>query len=199
MQFLNFRYKLRFVRNKLPILRSTGVMDQLGIMLTGDVRVHVYLDFQQMLNGDRFVTAFSNTHCSLWRLRCETDIQICIHSAAAGPERATLGLWRWQIFTTAVVMDQLPPVVRVLIRAETISRVTLIQKNQIMCLEESFCPFTRDALNFRQPKIYAAQQCSCCSPSAVITAPLYHSAQLPLMLTGKAESAQITRRQERSM
>ncbi len=25
---------------------------------------------------------------------------------------ATLGLWRWQIFTTAVVMDQLPPVVR---------------------------------------------------------------------------------------
>ncbi len=156
LQFLNFRYKLRFVRNKLPILRSTGVMDQLGIMLTGDVRVHVYLDLQQMLNGDRFVTAFSNTHCSLWHLRCETDIQICIHAAAAGPERVTLGLWQWQIFTTAVVMDQLPPVVRVLIRAETISRVTLIQKNQIMCLEESFCPFTRDALNFRQPKIYAA-------------------------------------------
>ncbi len=25
-----------------------------------------------------------------------------------------------------------------------------------MCLEESFCPFTRDALNFRQPKLYAA-------------------------------------------
>ncbi len=25
-----------------------------------------------------------------------------------------------------------------------------------MCLEESFCPFSRDALNFRQPKIYAA-------------------------------------------
>ncbi len=25
-----------------------------------------------------------------------------------------------------------------------------------MCLEESFCPFTRDALNFRQPEIYAA-------------------------------------------
>ncbi len=23
-----------------------------------------------------------------------------------------LGLWRWQIFTTAVVMDQLPPVAR---------------------------------------------------------------------------------------
>ncbi len=27
---------------------------------------------------------------------------------------------------------------------------------QIMCLKESFCPFTRDALNFWQPKIYAA-------------------------------------------
>ncbi len=39
------------------------------------------------------------------------------------------------------------------IRAETIPRVTRIR--QIMCLEESFCPFTRDALNFRQPKIYA--------------------------------------------
>ncbi len=26
--------------------------------------------------------------------------------------RHWLGLWRWQIFTTAVVMDQLPPVVR---------------------------------------------------------------------------------------
>ncbi len=25
-----------------------------------------------------------------------------------------------------------------------------------MCLEESFCPFTRGALNFWQPKIYAA-------------------------------------------
>ncbi len=25
-----------------------------------------------------------------------------------------------------------------------------------MCIEESFCPFTRDALNFQQPKIYAA-------------------------------------------
>ncbi len=78
-----------------------------------------------------------------------------------------------------------------------------------MCLEESFCPFTRGALNFRQPKIYAVphrttQQCSGFrSPSAVITAPcdapLYHSVQLPLMLTGKAESAQITRQQERSM
>ncbi len=75
-----------------------------------------------------------------------------------------------------------------------------------MCLEESFCSFTRDALNFRQLKIYAAphrtaQQCSGVpSPSAVITArrdaPLYHSAQSLLMLTKKAESAQITRRQE---
>ncbi len=59
-----------------------------------------------------------------------------------------------------------------------------------MCLEESFCPFTRDALNFRQLKIYTA---------VPRDAPFYHSAQLPLMLTGKAESAQITRRQERSM
>ncbi len=76
-------------------------------------------------------------------------------------------------------------------------------KFQIMCLEESFCPFTRDALNFRQLKIYAVPQCpGFPSPSAVITAqceaPLYHSAQLPLMLTGKAESAQITLRQEMS-
>ncbi len=76
-----------------------------------------------------------------------------------------------------------------------------------MCLEESFCPFTRGALNFRQLKIYAAphhpavfmfplslshHHCAC-------DAPLYHSAQLPLMLTGKAESAQVMRRQERSM
>ncbi len=72
-----------------------------------------------------------------------------------------------------------------------------------MCLEESFCPFTRDALNFRQPKIYAAPQCpGVPSPSAVFTvpcdAPLYHSTQLPLMLTGKTETAQIMRRQERS-
>ncbi len=29
-----------------------------------------------------------------------------------------------------------------------------------MCLEESFCPFIRDALNFRQPKIYAAPRSS---------------------------------------
>ncbi len=52
---------------------------------------------------------------------------------------------------------------------------------------------------------HTAQQCSSgYSPPAVITAPcdapfnipLYHSAQLPLRLTGKAESAQITRRQE---
>ncbi len=76
-----------------------------------------------------------------------------------------------------------------------------------MCLEESFCPFTRDALNFRQPKIYAAPHRPAVSRFAlsltIITAlrdaPFYHSAQLPLRLTGKAESAQITRRQERSM
>ncbi len=35
-----------------------------------------------------------------------------------------------------------------------------------MCLEESFCPFTRDALNFWQPKIYAAP------PSSVHVSPL---------------------------
>ncbi len=84
-----------------------------------------------------------------------------------------------------------------------------------MCLEESFCSFTRDALNFRQPKIYAAPHRTAPpssvqvfpSLSAIITAPrdslfnilLYHSAQLTLMLTGKAKSAQITCRQEISM
>ncbi len=67
-----------------------------------------------------------------------------------------------------------------------------------MCLEKSFCPFTTDALNFRHPKIYAtprrtAQQCSgFSSSSAIITAPCdaprSHSAQLPLMLTGKKQS-----------
>ncbi len=44
-----------------------------------------------------------------------------------------------------------------------------------------------------------AQQCSCC-PSLIrhhCDAPLYHSAQLPLMLTGKAESAHIMRRQRK--
>ncbi len=76
-----------------------------------------------------------------------------------------------------------------------------------MCLEESFCPFTRNALNFCQPKIYAAPHHPAVfrlhTPPAVITvsrdASLYHSAQLLLMLTGKAESPQIMRRQERSM
>ncbi len=72
-----------------------------------------------------------------------------------------------------------------------------------MCLEESFCPFTRDASRKYMLR-RTTQQCSGFpSPSAVITAPrdppFYHSAQLPLRLTGKAESAQITRRQERSM
>ncbi len=46
-----------------------------------------------------------------------------------------------------------------------------------MCLEESFCPFTRDALSFRRR---TTEQCLGYSPSAVITAPcdapLYHSA-----------------------
>ncbi len=73
-----------------------------------------------------------------------------------------------------------------------------------MCLEELFCPFTRDALNFRQPKIYDAphrpvvsmfplslslHHCAC-------DAPLCSIIQLPPMLTGKADCAQITRRQE---
>ncbi len=52
-----------------------------------------------------------------------------------------------------------------------------------MCLEESFCQFTRDALNFRQPKIYAAPHRPAVSmfplSPVVITAPrdapLYHS------------------------
>ncbi len=52
-----------------------------------------------------------------------------------------------------------------------------------MCLEESFCPFTRDALNFRQPKIYDAPHAP--PITAPRDAPLYDSAQLPLMLTGK--------------
>ncbi len=33
-----------------------------------------------------------------------------------------------------------------------------------MCLEESFCPFTRDALNFRHPKIYDAPPSSVTLP-----------------------------------
>ncbi len=80
-----------------------------------------------------------------------------------------------------------------------------------MCPEESFCPFTRDTLNFQPPKTYAAPHHPAVfrfpSLSAVITAPrdalfnipLYHPAQLPFMLTGKAKSAQITRCQEMSM
>ncbi len=77
-----------------------------------------------------------------------------------------------------------------------------------MCLEESFCPFTWDARNFQQPKIYASPssvhasplpQPSCVSRQTNYKASLYNSAQFPLMLTGKAESAQITCRLERSM
>ncbi len=45
---------------------------------------------------------------------------------------------------------------------------------------------------------HTIEQCSGLpSPSAIITAPFYHSAQLPLMLTGKAESAQIRRRKRK--
>ncbi len=81
-----------------------------------------------------------------------------------------------------------------------------------MCIEESFCPFTRDALNFQQPKIYAAphhpavsrfplslRRCSALSLSTTRKVYVKVYAQLPLVLTRKAESAQIMRRQERSM
>ncbi len=70
-----------------------------------------------------------------------------------------------------------------------------------MCLEESFCPFTRDELNFLQPEIYAAPHHPAVSSFALFAfnITLYHSAQLPLMLTGKAKSAQIMRRQEMSI
>ncbi len=40
-----------------------------------------------------------------------------------------------------------------------------------MCFEESFSPFTRDALNFRPPKINAVPHRSFHSPPDVITAP----------------------------
>ncbi len=72
-----------------------------------------------------------------------------------------------------------------------------------MCLEESFCPFTRDALNFQQPKIYDAPpssvQVTLPQPSSLRRVTLRSIIQLPPMLTGKAESGQITCRQERSM
>ncbi len=52
-----------------------------------------------------------------------------------------------------------------------------------MCLEESFCPFTRDALNFWQPKIYAApHRPGFPSPLAVITAPRDAPFNIPLIL-----------------
>ncbi len=61
-----------------------------------------------------------------------------------------------------------------------------------MCLEKSFCLFTKDALNFRQPKIYAAPHHTAVSRllplnrhTATRDTPFYHSAQLPLMLNGK--------------
>ncbi len=76
-----------------------------------------------------------------------------------------------------------------------------------MCLEESFCPFTRDALNFRQPKVYAAPYHPAVIRFALSLnrhysardAPLCHAAQLPLMLTGKAESSQIICLKDMSM
>ncbi len=78
-----------------------------------------------------------------------------------------------------------------------------------MCFEESCSPFTRDELNFRPPKIYAVPhrlsvQISLSSLRRVTLRSIFrsmnvHSADLPLMLTGKAESAQIMHRQEMSM
>ncbi len=66
-----------------------------------------------------------------------------------------------------------------------------------MCLEESFW-FTRDALKFRQLKIYAARTAPPSSVQITLSQLLslhrvtrYHSAQLPLVLTGTAESAQM--------
>ncbi len=79
-----------------------------------------------------------------------------------------------------------------------------------MCLEESFCPYTRECTEFLAAEniCHTAQQfLGFPSLSAVITMPrdasfnisLYYSAQLLLMLTLKAKSAQITRRQDMSM
>ncbi len=58
-----------------------------------------------------------------------------------------------------------------------------------MCLEESFCQFTRDALNFLQPKIYAAPPSSVQvsplpQPSSLRRVTLRSIIQLPPMLTG---------------
>ncbi len=57
-----------------------------------------------------------------------------------------------------------------------------------MCLEESFCPFTRGALNFRQPVFRFPLSTAPCD------APLYHSFQLPLMLTGVPSNNAPTRK-----
>ncbi len=94
-------------------------------------------------------------------------------------------------------------------RAETIPRVTRIQKNhwgKLCASKNRFVHLLGMHWIFGSRKympLRTVQQCSGYSPSSVITAPcdapLYHSAQLPLMLTGKAESAQITRWQERSI
>jgi hypothetical protein len=74
-----------------------------------------------------------------------------------------------------------------------------------MCFEESFSPFYRDALDFQPPKIYAAPpssvQVSLSSLRRVTLRSVFRSisVRLPLLLTGKAKSAQITHRQEISM
>ncbi len=96
-------------------------------------------------------------------------------------------------------------------RAETITRVIRIQKNhrgKLCASKNRLVHFTRDALNFRPPKIYAAPpssvQVSLSSLRRVTLRSKFRSinvrsAPLPLMLTRKAESAQITHRQEISM
>ncbi len=82
-----------------------------------------------------------------------------------------------------------------------------------MCLEESFVHLLGMHWIFGSRKYMPRRTAPPSSVqvfpslSAIITAPrdslfnilLYHSAQLTLMLTGKAKSAQITRRQEISM
>ncbi len=81
-----------------------------------------------------------------------------------------------------------------------------------MCLEESFCPFYRDALNFRPLKIYAAphrpavfsvqpSSLRCVKLGSIFCSINVHSAHLPLIAHRIAEkirkdSAQITCRRK---
>ncbi len=83
-------------------------------------------------------------------------------------------------------------------RAETIPRVTRIQKNprrKLCASKNRLVHFTRDAQNFRPPKIYTLLQPSSLAPrDAPFNIPFYQCAFCSF--TGKAESAQITHRQE---